>query len=187
MKKIGSILFTLSAILMLVGWSQAGRLSEENQGGESVSVSHPRIEVPDYPLDAGLFAAEYGSVSGTAARNAERDDRKDGSIFYEFYLQAERAVTRLSIPDYPLDGEFYSENIANSRRTGDVSLNPDDRKDGRLYNEFFLEGDRGFQSANPDDRADGLIFQRWFAEGSSGEGILMVPDYPADAWMFRSE
>jgi hypothetical protein len=134
-KKIGVVLLTLSAILMLVGWSQTSRLPAGSPSDVGAAVNHPRVEVPDYPLDGEVFVVEFVGRRGAA----------------------------------------------------EAQLSPDDREDGRVYVEFFRRTDMTSQNANPDDRADGLIFQQWYAEQLDGEGDLAVPDYPADAWMFRSE
>ena len=67
MKKNVLYIIILSAILVLVGWTQIGKALTTQESKAVVSVSNPRVDAPDYLADGnGLCRqAEHGFVSDT--------------------------------------------------------------------------------------------------------------------------
>jgi hypothetical protein len=107
MKKNVLYLIILASILMLVGWTQTGDVTDTQESIVIVSSSYPRMEVPDYPADGKFFSEMYLGHAPSGAHFEALDYRLDAEFFNEWYQDSLRLTPERGIPDYPLDGKLF--------------------------------------------------------------------------------
>jgi hypothetical protein len=106
MKKKVLVLRRVTALLLLVGWSQIGK-ALATQETNTVVIANPRLEVPDYPADGKLFNDLYRSNKPSGIIQEAPDYRLDAEFFSEWYRDGSRSSQNQGIPDYPLDGKVF--------------------------------------------------------------------------------
>jgi hypothetical protein len=108
MKKKVLFLIILSAILLLVGWTQIGKAISTQESKAVVSESNSRMEIPDNYADGKLFIDKYLQNAPSIANRAP-DYRLDADFFNDWYRDGPMLRQNMRIPDYPMDGKFFAD------------------------------------------------------------------------------
>ena len=114
-KKVLYLIVIISAILLLVSWTNLGNVFDSQESMANVSGSYPRSEAPDFFADGKFFNDMYSQNVTTISRSWAADYPADAKIFYEAYLNSSLSGETVEIPDYPLDGKLFTEQYVELR------------------------------------------------------------------------
>jgi len=167
MKKKVLYLLIISAILMLVGWTQIGKALATQESKAVVSEPNLRAQVPDYFEDGKFFNDTYLKNAPSKTRLEALDYRLDAEIFNDWYRDVSALQPKIAIPDYPADGKFFNDmylrNVPSGTRREVEAL--DYPADAKIFYDMYLNKSLSSENLDfPDYPLDGKFFVEQYAE-----------------------